>query len=305
MNVSIVLKIVRTSIDYAFPFLNRRNFFEYLFIKFNTFYENQFSTVGRQIGNNPYIFILISFLLTGLCSLGFLRLNMINNSDDLFVPTDSKSLQDRDIIAKILPMNYNEYYLHQDYDLGIFGDVIFIAKDYGNIRRPSVRNELKRIYTLIQKINVTYNNQTYSYEDLCAKRDGRCVTEGDIFFRETFWQRLKDKELHKYLLTDLYTDDDGVPNLLPFIFGKNLKLNVEKGLLCTKVLRLRFNLRRTLFEKDKNVNIEVISRMWEQAFLKFFQNFKSIMVRAIYSVSTSVDQELENNINLGKKNVTQ
>jgi hypothetical protein len=45
--------------------------------------------------------------------------------------------------------------------------------------------------------------------------------------------------------------------------------------------------------------------MWEQAFLKFFQNFKSIMVRAIYSVSTSVDQELENNINLGKKNVRQ
>ena len=225
---------------------------------------------------------------------------MINNADELFIPTDSKSVKDRNIIANILPMNYDEYYLHQDYDLGIFGDVMFIAKDQGNIVRLAVRNELQRIYILMQNINVTYNNQTYFYKDLCAKRNGQCVTEGDIFFRETFWQRLKDKQLQKYLVADMYTDDDGVPNLLPFTFGRNLEVNLTKGILTAKVLKLRFNLRRVLIREDKIENIEFISRLWEQAFLQFFQHFQSIIVRPIYAVSTSIDQELENNIKLGK-----
>jgi hypothetical protein len=41
--------------------------------------------------------------------------------------------------------------------------------------------------------------------------------------------------------------------------------------------------------------------MWEQAFLEFFQHFKSIIIKPSYSVSTSIDQELENNIKLGKR----
>ncbi len=282
-------------------FISRRNLFEYLFIKFNTFYENMFSKIGKQIGNKPYIFIFISLFLTALCSLGFLRSNMINNADDLFIPTDSKSVKDRNIIAKILPMNYDEYYLHQDYDLGVYGDVIFITRDYGNIGRLIVRKELKRIYNLIQKINVTYNNQTYFYKDLCAKHNNQCVIDGDIFFRETFWQRINEKQLDKYILNGLYTDDDGVANLLTFIFGKNLKINFKEGKLTAKVLKLRFNLRRILLINNQNQNIEIISRMWEQAFLQFFQHFESIMVRSIYSVSTSMDQELQNNIYLGEK----
>ncbi|CAF3385699.1 unnamed protein product [Rotaria socialis] len=230
--------------------------------------------------------------------MGFLRLNMNNNADELFIPVNSKSLRDRDIVAKLLPMNYDEYYLHQDYDFGLFGDVIFIAKDYGDIARPVVKTELERIYNLAQHVNVTYNNQTYFYKDLCAKRINTCVTEGDVFFRENFWKRLNDTELHKYMVNDLYTDDDGVPNLLTFIFGKNLKIDLDKGTLYAKTLKLRFNLRRTVMKNNKNENIEIISRMWEQAFLKFFQHFESIMIDVSYSVSTSIDQELENNVNL-------
>lgn len=226
---------------------------------------------------------------------------MINNSDELFIPTDCKSVPDRDIIAKLLPMNYDEYYLHQDYDLGIYGDVIFISNDYGNIARPAVRNELNRIFELLQKINVTYNNQTYYYKDLCAKRNNRCVIEGDIFFQQTFWQRLHDKQFDKYLMNDLYTDDDGIPHMLPFIFGKKIKLNLNEGKFSAKVLKLRFNLRRTLMRKNQIEDIEIISRMWEQAFLQFFVHFQSIIVHPIYAVSTSVDQELSNNIYLGKK----
>ncbi|CAF1250096.1 unnamed protein product [Adineta ricciae] len=276
----------------------RRNLFEVLFKKFNTFYEKIFSNIGKQLGHRPLIYIFISIALTGLCSLGFLRSNIINNADILFIPTDCKSVRDRDVVAKKLPVNYDDYYLHQDVDLGIYGDVIFITRNRGNIRRPNVRNELARIYNLIQHINVTYENRTYFYEDLCAKRDHRCVIEGDLFFRESFWQRLQDKELQNYLANDLYTDDDGIANFLPFIFGNNFTINFEKSTLFSKVLKLHFNLRRTSIVNGKLVNVENISRMWEQAFLEFFEHFHSVMVQTIYSVSTSIDQELEKNIML-------
>jgi hypothetical protein len=228
---------------------------------------------------------------------------MINNADDLFIPIGSQSIRDRDIIAKILPMKYDEYYLHQDYDLGIFGDVIFLTQDSRGIDRPNVRKELKRIYDLIQKINVTYENKTYFYQDLCAKRHDHCVVDGEMFFRETFWQRLKDKQLDKYLLNGFYTDDDAEPNLLTFIFGKHLVLHTQEGTLSAKVLKLHFNLRRTKFIDGQEKNIEIISHMWEQAFLQFFEHFESVMVHAIYSVSDSIDQELEKNIYLGKNQI--
>jgi hypothetical protein len=228
---------------------------------------------------------------------------MIKNSDDLFIPIGSESMRDRDIIAKILPMKYDDYYLHQDYDLGIFGDVIFLTQDHKSIDRPILRKELKRIYDLIQKINVTYANKTYFYKDLCAKRNNRCVVDGEIYFHDSFWQRLRDKQLDRYLLNGFYTDDDAEQHLLTFIFGKNLELRVKEGTLSTKVLKLHFNLRRTKFIDGQEKNVEIISHMWEQAFLQFFEHFQSLMVRTIYSVSTSIDQELENNIYLGKKQI--
>lgn len=228
-------------------------------------------------------------------------MNMNNNADDLFIPLNSKSLRDRETVAKLLPVDYDEYYLHQDYDFGIFGDVIFIATDRGNLARPAVKTELERIYNLIQKINVTYNNQTYFYKDLCAKRYGTCATEGDLFFQDIFWTRLNNTDLQKYITNDIYTDDMGVPHLLTFIFGKNLNINFEAKTLILKTLKLRFNLRRTVFKNKTHENIEHISRMWEQAFLEFFNHFRSIMLNPLYSVSTSIDQELQNNINLGKK----
>ena len=287
----------------VFSISSRRNLFEYLFVNFNTFYESVFSKIGTQIGTRPYFFIILSFLLTGFCSLGFLRVKVLSDVDRLFIPTDSQSLLDQAAVSKLLPVNYDEYYLHQDYDLGRFSEVIFVAKDHGNIARPHIRTELTRIYGLIQKINVTFENQTYFYRDVCAKRDGECVTEGDIFFRESFWQRLHDKQLHQYLLTNFYTDDDGVPNSLPFIFGKNLNLDTTTGTLSSKVLKLRFNLRRKNTAKGADDPSEMLSRMWEHATLEFFKHFYSIKVTPIYSISTSIDEELENNINLGELNL--
>jgi hypothetical protein len=271
-------------------------------VKSNAFYEHVFSRIGTQIGSYPYRFLFLSCVLTGLCSLGFLRANLINDVDRLFIPTDSQSVRDRETVARLLPMNYDEYYLHQDYDLGRYGEVVFVANDYGNIARPILRKELGRIYGLIQKINVTYQNRTYYYHDLCAKRSSDCVIEGDIFFRETFWQRLHDHQLHHYLLTNFYTDDDGVPNSLSFIFGRAYNLDLHKGILSAKVLKLRFNLRRMNHSNVNDTSSEMLSRMWEQAFLDFFQHFQSIMIKSIYAVSTSIDKELENNINLGRPN---
>ena len=248
------------------------------------------------------IFILLSFLLTAFCALGFFRFQMIEDADSLFIPLGSKSVSDREILAKILPMNYDQYYLHQDFDLGLFGDVIFITKDHRNIDRMAIRTEVKRIYHLIENINVTYENRTYFYRDLCAKRHNQCVVDGEMFFRETFWQRLKDKQLDRYLLNGMYTDDDAEPNLLSFIFGKKMDLQTKEGKLFSRILKIHFNLRRTETINGTEKNIEVISRMWEQAFLEFFKHFESIMLHTFYSVSNSIDQELAHNISLGKSN---
>lgn len=245
-------------------------------------------------------FILLSFLLTGLCALGFFRFQMIEDSDTLFVPLGSKSVSDREILIKILPTNYDHYYLHQDFDLGLFGDVIFMTKDHRNIDRMAIRTEVKRIYHLIDNINVTYENRTYFYRDLCAKHHDKCVVDGEMYFRDSFWQRLKDKELDRYLLNEMYTDDDAEPNLLAFIFGKKMNLQTKEGKLFSRILKIHFNLRRTKMIDGVEKNIDVISRLWEQAFLDFFKHFESVMVHTIYSVSNSIDQELANNINLGK-----
>lgn len=270
----------------------RRNLFEFLFNKVNSFYERIFSAIGESIGQRPIIFLLFSLLLTGICSLGFLRLKIINDVDQLFIPTDSQSIRDREKVAELLPLDFDDYYLHQDFDLGRYGEVIFIPDDSGNIDRPKVREEIERIYNLIEKINITYQNRTYFYGDLCAKRSGKCVVEGDIFFRDSFWQVLREKTLDKFMIGQVYNDADSGPNFLPFIFGSEMKLDFKAGTLDSRVIKFRFNLRR-------DQSLEKLSQLWEAAFLEFFNHFRSVIVKHFYSISTSIDKELENNINLG------
>ena len=301
VSIGLVSSSSSENVDFQclFSLLRRRNLFEYFFVKFNRIYEKFFTTIGTQIGSRPIVFIVLSFVLTAICSLGFLRLNVINDVDRLFIPNDSPSLYDRNLVAKLLPMDFNEYFIHQDYDLGRYGEVIFIAHDHQNIARAQIRKELNRIYQLILKINVTFENQTYFYEDVCAKRSGRCVVEGDIFFRESFWERLANKQFQHYVMKDFYTDDDAVPHSLSFIFGNAFQLNSSAGTFSTKVFKLHFNLRRNFRQTNES---DFLSRLWEQAFLDFFHHLESIVVKALYGVSTSIDKELENNINLGESN---
>ncbi|CAF1079823.1 unnamed protein product [Didymodactylos carnosus] len=224
---------------------------------------------------------------------------MITDTNKLFIPIDSQAIRDHLKIKDLLPINYlDSYYSHQDIDFGIFGDVLFRVYDQSMIARQVVQEEIYRIHELVQNVNITYNNLTLNYSHICAKRSQTCVVDGDIYLQKTFWQRISDKSIYSYINNGLYIDDDGVPHMLSVIFGHNLIISNETDTMYSNVLRFRFNIRQGT---DDEI---LIGRLWEQAFLEFFHHFKSTIVQCIYSVSTSIDQELNSNIILDTKLVT-
>lgn len=63
---------------------------------------------------------------------------------------------------------------------GRFGHVIVIPKDgNGNMLRTEIWKELRLLDKIIKNTTITYEGETYTYDEVCAKWQNKCV-ENDI-----------------------------------------------------------------------------------------------------------------------------
>ena len=66
-----------------------------------------FFKLGVMIGNNPGYFIIVPLLLTALCASGFQRMNYNYDPEYLLSPSTGFAKQERAIMEKYFPVNYN------------------------------------------------------------------------------------------------------------------------------------------------------------------------------------------------------
>lgn len=183
--------------------------FHILFQKFNSFYERIFEKWGEFLAKYHVYVIIASISFNIFLSLFIFRLELITDTDVLFMPTDSQARIDEQQIKSIFNSTYyleNSYYMHQVLDLGTYAEINFqtCAKNPqfntpDNILQEKYIKEINMVNDYVLKNTfVTLNNTKFSYADVCAKRNGKCLIDGeDLLSKEFYKDWLYDSMLKK------------------------------------------------------------------------------------------------------------
>merc|ERR1719419_682968 len=92
----------------------------------------------------------------------------------LLSPSTGEAKQERAIMEKYFPINYNFFQPQRMSRVGKFGRVIITASDGGTLLRTSLWNQIIELENIVYGINVEYEGLNFQYEDVCAKWDGIC-----------------------------------------------------------------------------------------------------------------------------------
>lgn len=108
--------------------------------------------MGEFISKRPSTVIAFVVVLVGICSVGFLWLNPEGRAAELFVPQNSKAVQDLNKANNFFPMK-----LRQE-------EVIIAAKDGGSILGIKYFKEALQVHKVIENLT--------GYTDICLTRSG-------------------------------------------------------------------------------------------------------------------------------------
>jgi hypothetical protein len=273
--------------------------FEFLFQRFNTFYERCFFKFGIILANYYKQVIIFAFTLNAILSLGLLKIKIINNADELFQIKNSKAVEDELLIKSLFQKNNlkENFYLYQLTDLGTGAEVNFNRKttssnsDNANLLSKEYFEEILRIHEyIIGNVTALGNDgKSVGYDDLCAKRFGKCWIEGLDVLNFEFLDYLKEiGRLNKSLVDqNLYIGRNGVTDLL-FTLGKDF------GFVQSRPYAHTFKLRYSL--RSDASNISETDRAWELEFLKHIVSLKSDLIDIKYGISQSIVYEIDANI---------
>ena len=210
--------------------------------------------MGENISNHPFATIAMAIFLAGLFSIGFLWLNPENRSAKIFVPQNSKSLQDLDKASKFFKLK-----LRQE-------KVIIAPKQGENIIDPKCLKEVLQVHLAVENLT--------GYADVCSVRPG--VKERS---RE-FCMAVNPLELFNYNAENLVNIKaklssalncpgvlmrNGRPSCLNFpkMFSGIAKNESSNEILSAQALQITYYVDEPSSDKSTN-EIEA----WEEAFIE-------------------------------------
>lgn len=171
--------------------------FHLLFKKVNKFYEKLFRKYGRFLSKYYKFTICISFLVNLVLSFGIFRINMITDTDVLFMPIESEAKLDEKHVKYLFNSSAKlsaDFYLHQILDFGTWAEINFQPCKSDNILSEKYMTEIARISRdFVESLTVNFNNSIIKFEDVCARRNGHCLIDGiDLVDQEFYNDWLKN-----------------------------------------------------------------------------------------------------------------
>jgi hypothetical protein len=271
--------------------------FHLLFQRLNKFYENIFAKYGSFLAKYYAYTIVFAFVLNLGLSLGLLKLRVITEVDELFMPVGSEARRAEARVKYIFNDSVtlaHDFYIHQLPDMGTWAEVNFQSCGNDNILQLKYIEEIKRIneHILKRTVVVNSNNETISFEQVCARRFGECVIDGLDILEAQFYhtwmkmavmQKIRSREEDKLSEADS-EDDSSVTdqqtrfymklkggksslNDLSFILGREFRiynsLNETQSSIpgSANVIKLRYNLNSPNIKPWPNVVL------WEAKFI--------------------------------------
>ncbi|TMW49794.1 hypothetical protein DOY81_005151, partial [Sarcophaga bullata] len=252
-----------------------------------TFYH-----LGVFIAKHPGYFVIVPILLTLLCMTGYQQLKYQIDPEYLFSPINGEGKAERAIVEQYFKVNYtHRFNVGRITRPGRFGRVIVIPKDGDeNMIRREIFQELRQLDNIIQNATVTYDGETFTYKDTCARWENECF-ENDILNLDYIMDDIESGELNLTfpLMFNPVTWD---AHAFPVFFG-GTKLTPDNYIISVPAIQLVYFVTADTKRQDAK------GAEWEETFLRVVGNaensgyFKHISVA--YFASRTLDHELEKN----------
>nr|XP_022905229.1 patched domain-containing protein 3 [Onthophagus taurus] len=251
-----------------------------------------FFRLGLFVGKHPGYFIIVPVLVTLLCVTGFQRIKYNIDPEYLFSPINGDGKHERAVVEKLFSVNYtSQFNVARITRAGRFGRVIVTSNDGNkNMLRMEIWKELRRLDEIIQNTTVYFDDEYYTYQDICAKWGNECF-KNDILNLDNVLEDVIKGELNLTfpLMLNPVTWDTHV---FPLYFG-GTQLNEDGFIRSVPSVQLVY------FANVDTKKLDAKGGAWEEVFLKIVQKeqnagtFKHIRI-ALFA-SKTLDHELEKN----------
>ena len=155
--------------------------------------EELFYKYGVFIGRHPLPFLLIPTIITLCAAAGIARFTFIKDSEFLYSPKNGQAKSERKFFIDSFPEDQEDYFTAVRKNTGDGILFVLIAK---SVNRENILSKDAIQYALdvddaIKKISVEYNEEIFTYDQLCAKWNGSC--SGNAFL-EIFYYKADNIE---------------------------------------------------------------------------------------------------------------
>ncbi|XP_069131655.1 LOW QUALITY PROTEIN: patched domain-containing protein 3-like [Argopecten irradians] len=239
-----------------------------------------FGLYGKVLSNYPWTLIMICILVNGLLGVNIQWMTSDSDIGRVYTPTNSLAEQDRDKILSIFPDFSGTNFYRQSMDsLGYFGEIIFKPRYESNALARKFQSQIENVLETAHSTFVTdVDDNIFRYEDLCAKRNGQCVVDGECLLDSTFWDMLENGSITK----EVFEKED-----YSFVIGTPTFVN--NTLQSAPALKFRLNLRHD------STTFSTLSAKWETQFLETSKKMRLNNSDIAYQISDSLNTELDAN----------
>ncbi|XP_023241934.1 patched domain-containing protein 3-like [Centruroides sculpturatus] len=253
------------------------------FYAVNRYLSSSFRHFGRLIGRHPLYSVITPFLFTALASLGLLRVQIVKDSEYLFVPSNGRTLKIRSEIEKFFPENATDFDLSRVTMYKGMNGIIATCKDGGTMMREYVFDELQMLNKKILDIKITWKGQNITYSDICMKSEGECY-QNSLLSLKTKFEDVRRKKLKIKYPMEINSSHINVDAI-------NLGgVSTDENSFITD-----FQAFRLLYFVDyHNSSKQEIAHKWEEEFLKTVSQNSFVHIRVSKISGISIDNEINN-----------
>jgi len=185
-----------------------------------------------------------------------------NDIEDLYVPKGNPTQKNTELLLELFPdRSAHSFYPHQHVKQPLFAEIMLWKHDKENIINESLYDQMDHIVTYIKNISTfTVNGGYAKYPDVCARRNGNCVIQG-----EEIVQQIQNNSAGTIPLSNLYTKgpdhyESSLDNLADYVVDNTT-------LQMAKYIKIRFHLRQ-----DSDVMFKD-AKLWRDHFVTYMKKF--------------------------------
>lgn len=239
------------------------------------FLGGKFAKYGKFVARHPWKITVVSLLINVSLGFGLFRLEVESDALYLFTPLNNRASQDRELMQNLFPETPTNFYMHTMTWFGRFGEVIIKDRKSDNILSDRMFNLTVEFIDYVKEWNVTLENGTVlNYDGVCARRQGKCVVNGESIFLPSVKRGLIQGEASFPVYKRVYLRD---------VLGKPTVAN--ELISSAQTIKLRFYTTET----DNG-------KRWEQGFRKAMEEYESSEIEVAYAYSDSLDDEVNANL---------